>query len=136
MNDLIKAIEAAYQSPEDETLISKAHRVFLSHIFILPIRKDTKKGDEPEALYYNEDNKQFLPLFSSDDLFRQWAGDSVNDMGWLTILGKDVILGTSDGAYLCLDIGQTHYKELAPSEVQRLRQVILKLERIVKAAAV
>lgn len=135
MSDLIQSIEEAYQSPENETLTNKYHRLFLNHIFILPVKKATKKGDEPTALFFSEDNNHFLPIFSSDDLFRQWAGETVSDMDWLNIAGKDLILGSGETAFLCLDIGQPHYKEMQPDEVLKLKQVISKLERIAKSSA-
>lgn len=132
MNDLIIAIEAAFQNPEDQELTSKAHRLFLSHQFILPIEKNKP---EPTVLFLTEGDKQFIPFFSSEALFERWAGDLSNEMNFLQIMGKDVILGTSDKAYLCLDVGSPHYKEFEPSEILRLKQVVLKLERIIKAGS-
>ncbi len=132
MSDLITTIEAAYQSPDNEALTNKAHRLLLSHTFFLPIQKNK---DEPTVLFLNEEGRQFIPFFSNEELFKQWAGELINDMDCLNILGKDVILGSSDAAYLCLDIGQAHYKEFAPSEIRKLKQVVIKLERIVKSGS-
>lgn len=131
MIELISAIEAAYNNPENEAFTTKAHRLFLSHQFIMPIQKDI---EEPTVLYLNDNGKPFIPFFSSEALFEQWAGDLLEEMTFLTIMGKDVILGTSDTAYLCLDIGNPHYKEFAPSEIQKLRQIVLKLEKIITAS--
>ena len=135
MDSLIQTIEDAYKSPEDETLTNKAHRLFLNHIFILPVKKVVNKGDEPTALFFTEENKHFLPIFSSDDFFRHWAGETESEMDWLNIAGKDLIIGSGETTFLCLDIGQDHYKEMQPDEVIKLKQVISKLERIAKATS-
>lgn len=135
MNDLTQAIEDAYQSPDNESLTNKAHRLFLNHTFILPVKKVINKGDEPTALFFSESNNHFLPVFSSDDFFRQWAGETQSEMDWLNIAGKDLILGSGGTTFLCLDIGQEHYKEMQPDEVIKLKQVISKLERIAKSTS-
>ncbi len=135
MSNLIQAIEDAFQSPDNETLTNKAHRLFLNHIFILPVKKVKNKGDEPTALFFSEDNNHFLPIFSSDDYFRTWAGETESEMDWLNIAGKDLIIGAGQTSFLCLDIGQEHYKEMQPDEVLKLKQVMSKLERIAKATS-
>lgn len=138
MNDAVELIEAivnAYNMPDDDAVVNRAHRLFLSHTFILPIKKASSKTSEPTALFYTENNFHFLPAFSSNQLFLDWAKDSVDQMDWLNITGKDLILGTGENTYLCLDIGKDHYKEFDPKEIIKLKQVILKLEKIAKSAS-
>lgn len=135
MSELIKSIDEAYLNPEDQSITNKSHRLFLSHTFILPIKKSSTTDKEPEALFFAEDDNFFLPLFSNEDYFRAWAKESINEMDWLHILGKDLIAGSGSKSYLCLDIGEKHYKEFSPSEILKLKQVIMKLEKIAKGTA-
>lgn len=135
MSELIQAIEEAYKNPENEQAVNTAHRLFLSNIFVLPVRKEGAVDGEPIPLFYSEGNKHFLPIFTDDQFFRQWAKDQIDQMNWLNIIGKDVILGTGENTYLCMDIGQEHYKEMDPSEVSKLKQVVLKLEKIAKSSS-
>lgn len=134
MSELITSIEDAYQNPDNEAAVNKAHRLFLGHEFILPVEKESSQS-EPLALFFSEGENHFLPIFSEDKLFFDWAGDSISNMSWLHITGKDLILGTGQNAYLCLDVGHTHYKEFSPNEITKLKQVVLKLERIAKATS-
>lgn len=135
MKELISSINEAYKNPENQSITMKSHRLFLNHTFLLPTKKNSTNKTEPEALFFQENDNYFLPLFSSEAHLTSWANNSLNEMEWLNILGKDVVLGTADNAYLCLDIGQAHYKEYAPSEITRLKQVVLKLEKIAKSTA-
>ena len=135
MSEFIETIEQAYQEPDNEVIVLKAHRLFLSHMFIMPVRKNANKSDEPIPLFFTENKQHFLPIFTNDFLFREWAGDNINQMDWLNLLGKDVVLGTGLNTYLCMDIGQNHYKEFDPSEIKRLQQVTLKVEKIARAAS-
>ncbi len=134
MSELINAIESAYQDPENERLSNDAHRLFLNNIFVLPTRK-INKDEEPTALFYSDNGKHFMPVFTNNELFNQWAGEHLSEMGWITIAGKDLVLGCGADVYLCLDVGQSHYKEFPPDEINQLKQVVLKLERIIKASS-
>jgi hypothetical protein len=133
-NELIKAIIDAYEAPESESHINKANRCFLKHEFILPIRKKSSEQDDPQVLFFTEKNMHFMPVFSSEDIFKDWAKDSLDDMSWLNIMGKDLVLGTGEDTFICLDVGQEHYKEFTPQELMRLKQVVMKLEKMAKSS--
>lgn len=131
--EIQQAFIDAYQSPDDDSLTNKAHRLFLSHRFIMPVRKNTDESTEPTVLFFSEKGVNFLPVFSNEQLLRQWAKESIHEMDWINVLGKDIALGTGENTYICLDVGQTHYKEFAPDEIAKLKNVVLKLERIAKS---
>ncbi len=131
--EIQQAFIDAYKSPGDDSLTNKAHRLFLSHRFVMPIRKNTDESAEPNVLFFSEKGVNFLPVFSTEELFRQWAKESIDDMNWINVQGKDIALGTGENTYICLDVGQTHYKEFAPDEIAKLKDVVLKLEKIAKS---
>ena len=135
MSDLIESIKQAYQEPEQAAHSAKVHRLFLNNLFILPVKKKSNKEDEPEALFITEGDNHFLPIFSEDIFFDDWAKELASEMDKLKITGKDIVIGAGETSHLCLDISQPHYKEFDPSEIVRLKQVVSKLERIAKGTA-
>lgn len=129
--DLVKAIQAAYQSPEDQRVINAAHTCFLSSTLVMPIEKAGSSEDEPTPLFLHEGGVNYLPVFSHLTYLEAWANDSLIHINTLAIVGKDIVKGAGANTVVCLDIGTAHYKEFSLDELQRLRSVVNKLEKII-----
>ena len=78
-------------------------------------------------LYLVENQHSFLPVFSSMDWFDAWAKPIENDIDLLKLSGVDLLKGLGEDVTVCLNIGSDVYKEFNPSELARMRSMVLKL---------
>ena len=56
-----------------------------------------------------------------------WAQDISDSIQLLQLSGVDLLKGIGDDVFVCLDIGTEFYKEFNPSEIARMRSMVLKL---------
>lgn len=126
MNELEKAIEQALLTEGSNKEANKAYLEFIKANFIIPIEKNAPE-DEPRVLYLEENNQVFLPVFSSMDYFDQWASDISDAVQLLKLSGVDLLKGISEQVIVSLNIGSKLYKEFNPSELARMRSMVLKL---------
>ena len=126
MNELEKSIEQAINAEGNTKEANKAYLEFIKANFIIPIEK-TSSSDNPEVLYLEENNQVFLPVFSSMDYFDQWAGEISEEIQLLKLSGVDLLKGIGEHVMVSLNIGSNVYKEFNPSELARMRSMVLKL---------
>ncbi len=127
MNELERAVEQAITSEGSSKEANKAYLEFLKGNFIIPIEKNSTT-DEPMVLYFEDEKHQiFLPVFTSMVFFDQWATDIKDDIQLLKLSGVDLLKGIGESAIVSLNIGSSLYKEFNPSELARMRSMVLKL---------
>ena len=126
MNELEKAIEHALMTEGSSKEANKAYLEFIKANFIIPIEKNSPE-DEPRVLYLEEANQVFLPVFTSMDYFDHWAADIGDAISLLKLSGVDLLKGIGEQVIVSLNIGSKLYKEFNPSELARMRSMVLKL---------
>ncbi len=123
---LEQSIQEALQSQGDNQHANKAYLEFIKANFIIPIEKSSE-SDSPKVLYLQEENHVFLAVFTEMTYLDNWATDIRNDIELLKLSGVDLLKGVGDNIHVCLNIGSTSYKEFNPSEIARMRSIVLKL---------
>ena len=126
MNALETAIEQAIASQGELKQANKAYLEFIKANFILPIEKQSA-SNEPDVLYFIYKEQVFLPVFSSRVFFDTWAQEVKNDIQLLELTGVNLLKGLGDDVTVCMNIGSPLYKEFNPSELARMRSMVLKL---------
>jgi len=127
MNALEKSIEEALKSKGDQQKANKAYLEFLKANFIIPIERRYSDQEEPQVLFYQDDQHQFLPVFSSMRYFDQWANEIQDSIEILNLSGVDLLKGIGDTILVCLNIGSPIYKEFNTSEIARMKSMVLKI---------
>lgn len=126
MNTLEIAIEQAIASAGSNNEANKAYLEFIKANFIIPIENKSASA-EPEVLYLEENSQTFLPVFTSMTYFDQWAIDIKDNIQLLKLSGVDLLKGIGEHVIVSLNIGSHLYKEFNPSELARMRSMVLKL---------
>ena len=75
------------------------------------------------------------PLFLIQEYLNRWVKDDVDHIDILRLTGSSLIKGVDLSCTVCLDIGQSHYKEFRQDEVDQLRLVVSKVEKILHGTA-
>ncbi len=132
MTELDQTIASAFASQGNQQEVNKVYLTLLRTSLFLPISKDKKPDDtEPfRPLFVQSDEHYFMLVFDTLERLKTWAGDQLNDMEFIEIIGKDVIAGINDNVYLCLNYGSEFYKEFSPDEVKRLKMVVSRIEQL------
>lgn len=126
MNALNLAIKEALESSGNTKQANKAYLEFIKANFIVPI-ENTDKDQEPQVLFFQDEEKLLLPVFSDQSYLTAWAADIAEDIQLLKLSGVDLLKGIGENVSVCLDIGSDTYKEFNPAEIARMRSMILKL---------
>ena len=126
MNELEQAIEQALLSEGSNKEANKAYLEFIKANFIIPVEKNSS-DDEPRVLYLEENNQLFLPVFTNMEYFDHWAAGIADSINLLKLSGVDLLKGIGEQVIVSLNIGSTLYKEFNPSELARMRSMVLKL---------
>ncbi|MCW8387055.1 SseB family protein [Fluoribacter dumoffii] len=125
MNALDLAIKEALDSAGNNKEANKAYLEFIKANFIVPVEKNS--GDEqPRVLYLQEQGSIFLPVFSEMSYLDAWACDIADEINLLKLSGVDLLKGLGEHVTVCLNIGSALYKEFNPSEIARMRSMVLK----------
>ncbi|MGV3740561.1 MAG: SseB family protein [Gammaproteobacteria bacterium] len=127
MNELEKAIDISLQKNGESQYANKAYLEFIKANFIIPIEKQRQENEEPRVLYLVDNSWSFLPVFTNQNYFDAWAEPIKNDIQILKLSGVNLLKGLGENTYVSLNPGSTHYKEFNPSELARMRSMILKL---------
>lgn len=127
MNELEHAIDISLQKSGENQYANKAYLEFIKANFIIPIEKQKQADDEPRVLYLVENSWGFLPVFTNQNYFDEWAEPIKNDIQILKLSGVNLLKGLGENTYVSLNPGSAHYKEFNPSELARMRSMILKL---------
>lgn len=126
MNVLSQAVKEALADSENSQKANKAYLEFIKANFIIPV--DIKSNDDnPEVLFSQSEGMVLLPVFTEMQLLDQWATEIKDQIKILKLSAVDLLKGIGDEVTVCLDIGAEHYKEFNPSEIARMRSMVLKL---------
>lgn len=121
-----------FNHPDDVSKAKKSHAIFLRESLVLPVEKAEADQSDPIPLYIQEDNAYFLPVFSEKSYYDIWAGNDLTHTDLLHLTGNELVKGCGENVYICLDIGQRHYKQFSPEEVNRLKMVVSKLDSLLR----
>lgn len=125
MNHLNGAIKEAFNASGNLKEANKAYLEFIKANFIIPIEK-SEENEQPRVLFLQEKEGFFLPVFTEISILEAWASDISQEIELLKLSGVDLLKGIEEQVTVCLDIGSPYYKEFNPSEVARMRSLILK----------
>ncbi|KTC91884.1 putative Fe-S center protein [Legionella cincinnatiensis] len=126
MNALNLAIKEALLSAGNTKEANKAYLEFIKANFIIPIEQNTE-NEEPIVLFLQENDHIFLPVFTEISYLNSWASEIAKEIKLLKLSGVDLLKGLGDNVTVCLNIGSEIYKEFNPSEITRMRSIVLKL---------
>ncbi len=126
MNELELAIEKALFSQGKTAEANKAYLEFIKANFIVPIHRSSAPN-KPEVLFLREQNQTLMPVFTRKEYLTAWAADIQDAIQLLHLSGVNLLQGVCDDVTVCLNIGTSIYKEFNPSELARMRSIILKL---------
>jgi hypothetical protein len=126
MNSLETAIQQALTTQGNSPEANKAYLEFIKANFIIPI--ESRSADsEPEVLFLEEEGQCFLPLFTDMVYLDAWAREINTQVQLLKLSGVDLLKGIGEQVFVCLNIGSESYKEFNPSEILRMKGIVLKL---------
>lgn len=125
MNELEQAIKKALDLSGSTAEANKAYLEFIKANFIIPVDKNSA-ADAPEVLFLQENGQTLLPVFTDKAHLDNWARDITESIHMLKLSGVDLLKGIGENVTVCLNIGSTVYKEFNPSELARMRSMVLK----------
>lgn len=126
MNQLNLAIKEALNASGNLKEANKAYLEFIKANFIIPLEKNSDPMD-PQVLYLEDNGHSFLPVFTEMEFLDFWASDISQEINVLKLTGVNLLKGIGEQVTVCVDIGSDHYKEFNPSEMSRMRSMVLKL---------
>ncbi|QMT58995.1 MULTISPECIES: SseB family protein [unclassified Legionella] len=126
MNALNLAIKEALDAAGTTKEANKAYLEFIKANFIIPVEQSLN-DEQPRVLFLQEQGHIFLPVFTDMSYLDAWAVDIAHEIHLLKLSGVDLLKGLGDQVTLCLNIGTEFYKEFNPSEIARMRSMVLKL---------
>ena len=126
MNALQQAIQEAIEHQGRNQEANKAYLEFIKANFMMPIESFSDE-QTPAPLYFQEGNETYLPVFSDKEIMDNWAESIKENILLLTLSGVDLLKGVGEDVNICLDIGSNTYKIFNPSEIARMRSMVIKL---------
>lgn len=126
MNALQQAIRQAIFHQGRNQEANKAYLEFIKANFMMPI-ESFSDDESPAPLYFQEGDITYLPVFSDKLVMDKWAEDIKDNILLLTLSGVDLLKGVGDDVHICLDIGSDTYKLFNPSELARMRSMVIKI---------
>lgn len=132
MTELDSLIAAAFTSEGAQEDVNKVYLTLLRTQLIVPVKNaPSQNPEEPfSPLFAKVDSKYFFIAFDTVERLRTWAGDQIDQIGYVELPGRDFIAGMSDQVYFCLNLGTDYYKEFSPEEIQRLKQVVMRIDQL------
>lgn len=127
MNALETAIQEAFAHNESQKHTNKAYLEFIKANFIIPVEKE--EALEPKVLFFEEQGKYYLPVFTNREFFAAWADDIKDSINVLKLSGVDLLKGIGENVIISLNIGSSLYKEFNESEINRLKSVVMKFKK-------
>lgn len=132
MTELDKMIAAAFQSEGKQEDVNKVYLLLLRSSLFIPVKKEkTPESEEPfSPLFANIENQYYMLAFDTADRLIAWAGDHLDDVGYVELTGHELITGINEQVCLCLNLGTDYYKEFLPDEVKRLKLIVSRIEQM------
>lgn len=125
MNALEQAIKNALDLSGTSREANKAYLEFIKANFMIPIEKTTALQD-PEVLFFQENDQSYLPVFSNEESFKNWAHEIAENIAVLRVSGVDLLKNTGENTTICLNLSSPIYKAFNPAELARMRSMVLK----------
>ncbi|STY28165.1 putative Fe-S center protein [Legionella wadsworthii] len=125
MNALNLAVKHALEAEGSTKEANKAYLEFIKANFIIPVEQNSE-GDEPQVLFLQDKDHFFLPVFTEMSYLDVWAKEIAHEIKLLKLSGVDLLKGIGEQVTVCLNIGSEIYKEFNPSEIERMRSMVLK----------
>lgn len=126
MNALNLAVKEALVSAGNSKEANKAYLEFIKANFIIPVEQNSDTA-EPIVLFLQDKDHFFLPVFTGSECLNAWASEISHSINILKLSGVDLLKGIGEQVTVCLNIGSETYKEFNPSEIARMRSMVLKL---------
>lgn len=132
MTELDSLIAVAYASEGKQEDVNKVYLALLRTSLVIPVKKEASLNEEePFApLFAKLDDKYFLIAFDSLERLTVWAGNELENIAYVELLGREFIAGMSEQVYFCLNLGTDFYKEFSPDEVKRLKTVVSRIDQM------
>jgi hypothetical protein len=136
MTELDQALAKAYASQGKQDDVNKVYLALLRTSLYVPVKKTDPalnhvNEEEPfTPLFAKIDNNYFMLAFDTVERLQTWAGDQLNEIDYVEIIGKDVLTGINEKAYLCLNPGTENYKEFSPDEIVQLKKIVARIEQM------
>src|SRR5579862_2081407 len=132
MTELDNVIAAAFASEGKQEDVNKVYLTLLRTQLVIPVKKEASSSpEEPfSPLFAKMDERYFLIAFDTIERLKAWAADQLDQIAFVELLGRDFIVGMSEQAYLCLNLGTDYYKEFSPDEVMHLKKIIMKVDQL------
>lgn len=131
MSELDQLVEEAIASEGEQADSNKFYTVFFRSILFMPAYKQDDEDEPFRPLFFQDDEKYFMSVFDSLDRLSTWGADEYQDVEYVEIDGRDLIRCIGDEqVYLCLNPGTDFYKEFSPEEIQRLKLMLIKIDKL------
>jgi hypothetical protein len=137
MTELDTLIAAAFQSEGDKDAVNKVYLTLLQATLFVPVEKKSadaeplSEDEEPfKPLFANLDEKYFLLTFDTLSRLTEWAGDQMDMIDYVELVGRDLISGINESVFLCLNLGSEFYKEFSPEEVKHLKLIVSRINQL------
>lgn len=133
MTELDLLIEKAMKNEgQKQDEVNKVYLALLRTNLYIPVDPNYESTpEEPfKPLFATIENNYFLPAFDSKEKLEHWAGNQLDKIKFVELLGRDCINGINDNVYFCLNIGDKFYKEFSPDEVKRLKMIVARIEQL------
>jgi hypothetical protein len=142
MTELDQVLEAAFKSEGARDDVNKVYLTLLRSSLFIPVEKQGLHVVDPEneeeqfkPLFALMDDKYFMLAFDTVDRLKGWAGDQMDMIAYVELIGRDLIAGISEQVYLCLNIGTDFYKEFSPDEVVQVKKIVARIDQMKDAQA-
>lgn len=134
MTELDQLIATAYSEEGKTEAANKVYSALLRTTLYLPVSKEQSNNPEEPfvPLFAEFDGKVFMMIFDTIERLQIWAGEHIDDMDYVALLGRDIVRGVGEDVILCLNFGTDYYKEFAADEITRLKITVNKLDQWAK----
>lgn len=135
--ELDELLSKAIESQGNEVEANKFYTTFLRSTMYVPIEKIEDESiidsEEPfRPLFLSHEQHVFMLCFDTLERLKTWSGDYFSEMGYVCLLGRDIIRNIGMRVYLSFNYATEFYKEFAPDEIEKLKQVVGRLDRLAK----
>lgn len=130
------AVKNAYEHPTDSDITQSVYRILLQSQLIMPCQEKNQIANDGTSfipLYTIEKNNIFVPIFDEYQKFKHWAKSHKGKIPYISLSGRECIIGIIPEAYLCLNLGTDYYKEISPKEILFLKNIVSKTQNMSKS---
>jgi hypothetical protein len=131
MSELDQLIKNSIENDGAQEDTNKFYVTFFRTTLHMPAHLNDDEVEPFSPLYLQDGDNYFIPLFDSVDRLTQWLSKDDQATDYVEIEGSDVVRCVgNEHVYLCLNPGTEFYKEFSPEELQRLKLMIAKIDKL------